>query len=326
MIRDRHKNYFYVTIFASLTVTVLYCMAVYRWWPWIDTGICRIDACMVKKETLARGIGERPKIVFGGGSGTLYGVRAKDVQRAFGVPAVNMALHAGLEIDYIFYRLKRVLGKGDIVILPLEYEHLVYAGKISSVKTSFVASCDREYFLVLPWHSRAEYVFSLIDFNKVLKLLKRKWASRNARDTGNCAVALNQNGDVTSNVGEAPEFGLVGPQPLQQSGFTETYGLALIKEFSRWCKARGILFYVTYANSVYLEDYEDERYRTYFEGLQNYFTKNGIGLIGKPYDFFFPLRFFYDTAYHLNQDGVTLRTEQLIAMMRKMNLVPRSQR
>jgi hypothetical protein len=326
MMRDRHKNFFYVTIFASLTVTVFYFAAIYRWWPWIDTAICRIDACMVKKETLARRIGERPKIIFGGGSGTLYGVRAKDVQRAFGVPAVNMAVNAVLEIDYILYRLKRVLGKGDIVVLPLEYEHLVYAGKPSSVKTSFVASCDREFFLELPWHSRAEYVFSLIGFNKVLKLLRRRWSSRNAQDTQNCGVALNQNGDVTGNVGEAPEFEPVEPLPLQQDGFTETYGLALIKEFSRWCKARGIRCYVTYANSVYLKAYEDERYRTYFEALRNYFIKNDIGVIGKPYDFFFPRRLFYDTRYHLNQDGMTLRTEQLIAMMGEMNLVPRAQR
>jgi hypothetical protein len=322
MIRDRHKNFFYVTIVASLTVTVLYCMAVYRWWPWLDPGICRAYDCMAKKETMARGIGERPKIVFAGGSGTLYGVRSKDVQRAFGVPAVNMGLHGGLEIDYLLDRLKRVLAKGDIVILPLEYEHFVYAGESNSVKTSFVVSCDREYFLGLPWRTRAEYVFSLIGFNKVLKLVKRRWPSRNVRGAVTCAVELDQNGDLTRNEGDAAEFERV-PLPLQQGGFTETYGLALIREFSRWCKARGIRCYVTYANSVYLEDYGDERYHTYFEALQNYFTKNDISVIGKPYDFFFPLRLFHDTRYHLNQDGITLRTEQFIAMMREMNLVPK---
>jgi len=324
--RDQYKNYFYVTIFASLTVTLLYCMAVYRWWPWIDTENCWIDDCMVRKEMLARGIGDRPKIVFGGGSGTFCGVRAEDVQKAFGIPTVNMALNAGLEIDYILSRLKGVLRKGDVVILPLEYEHFVYADKSSSYKISFVASCDREYFLGLPWRSRAKYVFSLIGFNRVFEALARKRPPRNARGTENCRAAFNQNGDLTSNVGKAAKFEPVGPLPLQQGGFTETYGLASIKDFSRWCRAKGIRCYVTYANSVRLKDYGDERYHTYFESLQNYFIKNDMAFIGTPYDFFFPLELFYDTGYHLNKDGVTLRTEQLIVMMRKMNIVPGPQR
>lgn len=323
--RDQYMNYCYVTIFASLAMTVLYCTAVYRWWP-INTETCWIDDCYVEKENLARKISDRPKIVFGGGSGTIMGVRTKDVQKAFGVPTVNMGLHAGVEIDYILYRLKRVLRQGDVVILPLEYEHFVYDGRSNSLKISFVASCDREYFLGLSWWSKAQYTFSLIGFNKVLEALK----SKRPRGTSTRHWVLNQNGDATGYAGTAvvvkeSQFECT-PLPVQRDGFTETYGLALIREFSRWCEARGIRCYVTYANLVYLKDYADERYHTYFESLQNYFIKNDIAFIGTPYDFFFPRKLFYNTEYHLNQEGITLRTEQLIVMMRKMNIVPRPKR
>ena len=242
--RNRYKSYFYVTIFASLAMTVLYCTAVYRWWP-INTETCWIDDCYVEKENLARKIGDRPKIVFGGGSGTIMGVRAKDVQKAFGVPTVNMGVHAGLEIDYILYRLKRVLREGDVVILPLEYEHFVYTGKSNSLKTFFVASCDREYFLGLSWRSKAQYTFSLMGFNKVLEALKTK----RPRGTSTRHWVLNENGDATGYAGTAavpkePQFECA-PLPIQPGAFTETHGLALIKDFGRWCSARGIRCYVT---------------------------------------------------------------------------------
>jgi hypothetical protein len=319
--RDRYKNYFYVTTFATLLVTIVCCAAIYRWWPRIDPGICYLGDCIAFKEDLTKGIGNKSKIVFGGGSGTNCGVSAGDVEKAFGVPSVNMAGSALLEIDYILYRLKRVLEKGDVVILPLEYEHLVYTGKSSPLKMSFVLSCDKQYFLKLPWRSRIEYIFSLMNFVTAREALKR----RHARDSKNCRQALNDNGDVTGNAGVAQEFEL-SPLPLQQGGFIETHGLTLIKEFSRWCKARGIHCYVTYPNMVYLKEYEEKRYHTYFDNLQRYFTSNDIDFIGTPYDFFFPLKLFYDSRYHLNRNGVTLRTRQLIAMMRKMNVVPTAQR
>lgn len=319
----QYRNYFYVTIFTSLAVTVLYCAAVYSLWPWIDTETCARDDCIVLKERLASEIGLRPKIVFGGGSATSAGVGTEDVQKAFGVPTVNMGLHGGLEIDYLLYRIKRVLSKGDVVILPLEYDHFVYTGKSSSFKASFVASCDREYFRKLPLRSRVEYVFSLIGFKTVLEALK----SRRSRGTRECTTPYNGNGDATSNVGEPPWFKEPdyerSPVPIQREGFAETRGLVLIKEFSRWCKARGIRCYISYANLLYQQDYANETYRIYFCNLQNYFIKNDIAFIGTPYDFFFPRKFFYDTRYHLNREGVTLRTRQLIAMMRKMNIVPR---
>ena len=168
-----HRTSFYLTIFTSLVVTVSYCLGVYFIWPSVGEYRGWKDY-VVKKDRAIRMIGERPKIILDGGSATLYGVRAKDMEKAFGIPTVNYALCAGFDLDYIFYGLKKVAKRGDIVILPLEYELFLYAGSTSSFKASYILSNDREYFLhTLPRGQKFEYFRHIIGFNKVFKAVKK---------------------------------------------------------------------------------------------------------------------------------------------------------
>lgn len=310
-----HRGFFYLTIFISLALTLVYCLAICLLWPTIGEYRGLKDYVM-KKERAARMIGDTPKIIFAGGSATLLGIRAKDVETAFGIPSVNLALHAGLDLDYVLYTVKKVARSGDVVILPLEYEHFLYDGATNSFKASFVLSCDREYFFhALRPGQKFEYLFHIIGFNKVFKTVKR---FHSVRLIPWALGDLNENGDVTSNAGER-RLEEISPAPIQSGEFKETEGLLLIKEFSRWAKKKGVIVYVSYANRVYLKEYEREEYVRYFENLKRYFARNDIAVLGTPYDFFYPVDLFYGTQYHLSQQGITLRTEKLIHMLTDMN-------
>ena len=310
-----YKGFFYLTISISLALTLVYCLTVYLLWPSI--GEYRVlNDYVIKKERAARMIGDRPKIIFAGGSATLLGIRAKDAERAFGIPSVNLALHAGLDLDYVLYTVKKVARRGDVVILPLEYEYFLYDGATNSFKASFVLSSDRDYFLhALHPGQKLQYLFHIIGFNKVFKTFKR---SLSRRPTVWTLGDLNENGDVIDNVGER-RLEEISPAPIQSGEFKETEGLLLIKEFSRWAKEKGVIVYVSYANRVYLKEYEREEYARYFENLKRYFIRNDIAVLGTPYDFFYPVDLFYGTQYHLSQRGITLRTEKLIQMLTDMN-------
>src|SRR5215470_7397874 len=56
------------------------------------------------------------RIIFAGGSGTLFGVRARDIQAGTGVTAFNMGLHAGLGAFDPLQRALRLARKGDVVV------------------------------------------------------------------------------------------------------------------------------------------------------------------------------------------------------------------
>ena len=120
---------------------------------------------------------------------------------------------------------------------------------------------------------------------------------------------LNENGDIVGNVGKRNLAGL-GPLPVQPGEIKETEGLMLIKDFSRWAKENGVTVYLSYANRVYSRDIEREEFKRYYDKLKRYLTDNNIAVLGTPYDFFFSEELFYDTLYHLNETGVTLRTQQ----------------
>lgn len=273
---------------------------------------------MEHKERLAKDIVGR-KVVFSGGSGTLFGVRTVDVQRELGLPAVNLATSAGLQIDYILYRAKKVLKADDIIILPLEYSHFIYQGQFHPSRSFYTRTYDSGFFNSLPVGERLSHIFHTTISDLIQSLIEQalfKWSD----DTMD---KINGNGDVTYNEGnERMEILMRNMRPVevQYDGFSETVGLKTLKEFNEWCAQNNIKLYVTYANTVFFKEYETERYKNYFKELQGYFRQNNIRTIGTPYDFFFDSNLFYDTQYHLNQNGMKIRTNGLILKMRDLEI------
>ena len=274
---------------------------------------------MVKKEKTAISI-KGAKMVFGGGSATLFGIRTKDIQQQLGVPCVNMGIHQGLQIDYQLYSLKKVLKKGDIVILPLEYSCFIYDGELSDITIGYVITYDKEYLKHISIIKSLQYIASLSPINLLnsIQIIKRKDIN-NRYDSYN----LNDYGDETSNVGKPnldQEYKTAPPFGVLPNSFIETKGLEEISKFNVWCKQHDIILYVTYANTLYYKDYDNHSYRNYFDKLAKYFADHHILTIGKPSDFFFSEDLCYDHPYHLNREGVTIRTQQLINMLEKVGI------
>lgn len=63
-----------------------------------------------------------------GGSGLAFGMDSEAVERAIGRPVVNMGLHAGLGIDFMFRHVLPELRAGDLVVVIPEYGTLSDAG------------------------------------------------------------------------------------------------------------------------------------------------------------------------------------------------------
>ena len=123
---------------------------------WICLHVCVYFLCRPKewfwiyntirvKENIAHNIHGK-KIVFVGGSATLFGIRTEDIEKELKIPTINYGVHAALEIDYILDRVKNILNPGDVVILSLEYNHLLYTGSLNEVRTKYVLFFDKKVF------------------------------------------------------------------------------------------------------------------------------------------------------------------------------------
>ncbi len=301
---------------------ILYMGLIFRYYRLPLSGLW-INNCMQIKENRAKRI-QGNKIVFGGGSATLFGVRTLDIEKALGIPTVNMAVHAGLDIDYILERLKKSLRDGDVVILPLEYEMFSYDNVPSRVKLEYIFTYDRAYLKSLPLLDMCRFILS-IKMDSLLEAIREsRMNGISEPPVGNgwtySSASLNENGDETYNDGTKRFNAAVLPMPIGEHRIRK--GLRIIKEFSDWCRQHNISLFVSYANTVYHEEYEKEYYKDYFNNrLKAFMVQNNINVLGEPYDFFYDKELFYDTYYHLNHQGVTIRTSKLIAMVRALTPV-----
>lgn len=322
----RYKKFLILSfLFILPSILVYWVLAFYFFKTPLTSLVFRVY--MDKKEEIAKSV-SGPKIILSSGSATLYGLRAKDIQEEFGVPTVNLAVNAGLGIDYILYRAKKVMRAGDIVILPLEYNHFLYQGEYSFAKSFYIKTYDRKYFENLSMYekiwdivnTRPDYFFKgiieqLTYRNAEFEVMKMDML-KNSTNNGDSFKILPKKRDLIKRI---RPFDI--SRGKRGEKFVETAGLKTLNDFSKWCKQNNIILYITYANTIHFKEYDTASYLEYFDFLQNYFKKNGIYTIGAPSDFFYDAALFYDTEYHLTQDAITIRTKQFIGKMEELNIV-----
>jgi len=273
------------------------------------------------KEALADSI-ETNKILFTSGSNNFLGIRAYQVEDAFNVPSVNMAIHAGLRAEYILDRLKKSLKRGDMAILPFEYSNFGYTGEPSITLNKYLISYDKEY---LNSHYDPIDRLKILSSISVLDLAHSIVVGTDTKEVAEKKVDylknINSKGDMLnmhehdSLKTKKTPFKLPAPITL------ETKGLMAIKEFSSYCKENGIHLFVTFPNLIKEKAYSTEKYQSYFNFLSSYFKKNKIAVIGTPEGAMYPKSLFFDSEYHLISKGSDIRTADFIKTMRQNKAV-----
>jgi hypothetical protein len=325
---DKYKKWVFYTGVTSVIVCLFHLILVFYFFKVQSYELLWIHNCLIKKEAFARST-RGMKIVFAGGSATLFGIRTKDVQETLGIHCVNMGLHGGVKLDYLLFRLKQILQPGDVVILPLEYEHFIYDGSFDDTTSDFIISYDKAFINSLPLLEKIKCL-SHVSPIKLGKSLGGVALFGEIKELdlakGYNSSTLNTNGDETNNIGEKMDRSLAvfKPVPIQTGDFSETIGLKMLKDFNTWCYKNRILAHISYANTLLFSEYENDMYRNYFYNLQRYFYENRIATIGTPYNFFFKKQWFYDTQYHMNQEGAIMRTRQFIAMMTSLGIAEKN--
>jgi hypothetical protein len=321
MIRN-YRNWFFFTIAIALGVCII--NGFFRSFRY---DIIWIKNIMTKKEIYANNI-KGNKLIFAGGSSTLFGIRTSDIQSRLDIPCANFGIHAGLDIDYLLFETKNLLKSGDTVILTLEYPVFLYEGKFNNVTLDYILTYDRNFFNSLSIWDRIRYLACISPIKLLVSIAKQlTFNPQDIKAGEDCSLTtLNENGDSTSNFGHSEAaIGLrfSSPFDIQRGDFRETPGLKIIRDFNLWCLEHNIKFYVTYASTMYFSEYDSPQYRHYFNELQSYFAQHNIATIGAPHDFFFAKDYFYDTQYHLNQQGMTMRTNQLIDRINNLGIAAR---
>jgi hypothetical protein len=277
-----------------------------------------VNNCLDKKERIALSL-TSPKIIFTSGSNTLFGLRAKDVENNLSIPSVNMAVHAGLEPDYILYRAKKVLKSGDTIVLLFEYEDLLWDGSYDETRVGEILTYDKNYRDTLSLEDRYD-LYKNLTFFDILKSIKDQIRKSEEEPVGTAynSTTLNSRGDETYNFNQKIIQNNMKKayQPFEIKKL-DTRGLKEILKFKKWCDEKNIKVFVSWPSIVYVKEYDSVKYQQFFNDLVEYFRMHNIQILGQPRDFILPQSLFYDTEYHLNSTGMTIRTQKVIKLLQE---------
>jgi hypothetical protein len=296
---------------------------------WLNLGAATVSSRWAfdinqKKERLADQIAA-PKLLLVGGSATLFGFSAREIQSQTGYPAVNLGTHAALGTAYILYHARQVAKPGDTVLLSLEYELYNY-GRIErawadALLLDFVVARDPAFFRTLSpleqWN-----VFMLTSNARLVRGLKGRsrrdpppgdmgvYTIENINEWGDqthqTRAARSQNREAITARKSALAYGL----PEQPKGF------ALIASFCEWARAHNVRVLATFPNLCDQPEYHTPAAQQAAKKIRDFFSEHQVPVVGEYTDSLRPLDDFFDTNSHLTEEAALDRSQRLAAQLK----------
>jgi hypothetical protein len=94
--------------------------------------------------------------------------------------------------------------------------------------------------------------------------------------------------------------------------------VSAITNFIQWCQERDITviggFPATLDFPIY---HSDAKAQELFQSLENYYHSVGVPILGAPSDFMFPKSMFFDSQFHMHDEGAEVMTN-LVALRLKL--------
>ncbi|MBK1990340.1 hypothetical protein A0J48_022925 [Sphaerospermopsis aphanizomenoides BCCUSP55] len=264
------------------------------------------------------------KILIVSGSNGLFGISAEKISQTTKIPTVNLAMHAGLGVEYILNDAKKVLKKGDIVLLPLEYNLYISEKDITRMYLKHIISNDTEYF----WNNlnhwqKIQHLLQLSNSDILNSFLSKQsreeiWAGLKTRASqGKCysGFLLNNAGDELCNINAKPLKQLSNKFILPTNNNYEIDKTGSIRDFINWCQQKQVKLLPLYPVTVEDDKFYQPEYKLFFQKIKNFYQKNGVSMLGDPYQATLPHKLMFNTGYHPNDQGREIRTQQVISLI-----------
>lgn len=260
-----------------------------------------------------------PKLVVVAGSNVLFGMSCQMINEATGLPCVNAGTYAGLGLDYILNRAHSFVKPGDTVLLSLEYELYQDNGGPSAQLIDYVFSRNPKYLLSLNFMKQT-YFISWISYDRLALGIAAKLKLPQPIPDGYQSQNINKYGDEKSNL--KANITEIQKQMIEQSkpikadiNVVTKYSQKSITDFIKWCENQKIKVLVTWPGTIWFKSYTEKEKQEYFKSLEKFYRQAGVTILGEPIDFMYNKSMFYDTSYHLNEQGVQQRTRQVISFL-----------
>jgi hypothetical protein len=294
-----------------------------------------VDLMFAYKEKIALNSPlERQRILLVSGSNSLFGLSAKTISQQTGLPTINLGSHAGLGGAYILKRSEKLIRKGDIILLPLEYDFYSSSGisddfKKGDILARFLISYDRNSLGSIPVTSIANFFFSNAfsgDGKKEYvsyfhgQLAKKDILARLERQhlSSGCysGYTFNDYGDETCNIGyDDAQVNLAVIKTAMPRSMPEIDPGGYIRQFVQFATTKGAKILPFYPVSTHTDDYQDVAFEKSAQKIKKYWQDLGIEFPDSLKSSLLSPNLMFNGNYHPNDAGRAQRTKSVIAII-----------
>ena len=283
-------------------------------------------AAVLEKDRLIRNA-PSPKVILVGGSNLAFGIDSRMMQDSLGMTVVNMGLYAKLGLKYMLAQVLPYIRQGDVVVVVPEYDQFYgdFANGDHTLNTALLYAPDDRVGDFIRSYSIVDVVLRPRVENARRSFLRAAAAAIGREhqffppDTNPVynRRSFNEYGDVVSHLGRKgmnPDSIYVGPLPSLETFNDET--IEQLNEVADEAKRRSATAYFMFPSYI---DRSLELNRAAIDSLRTKIESGmKIPVVGTPRDFSYPGTMFFDTRYHLNEDGRRIRTLRMIEILRAL--------
>lgn len=253
---------------------------------------------------------DEPKIILVGSSNLSFGIDSEIIQDKTKMPVVNLGLHGALGNEFHERIAMLDIDKGDIVVVcHTNYSDNDSIGDASLAWVTF--DCHRELFPLFRQKDYYELAKSYPTFfRKAFALWISHGGNKDVMDIYSRS-AFNKYGDVVYK----PDYGNLDDDTLFKNRITyaPSYGdvcINRLNELNSYVNSRGASMVVAAYPIGYgkYSNFTKDDYEVFQEKLDQALD---CDVISDYTEYFYPYSYFYNTNYHLTEEGTRVRSEQL---------------
>ena len=259
-----------------------------------------------------------PRLVLIGGSSLPFGVNSGTLEKALGLPVVNFGVYAALGTRVMAEIALPQIRAGDLILLAPELDAQTYSDYFNP-DILWEASCEKPSLLKgLTLSEKEEMLFRWFKFAIGRKKLEGESIPEG---TLYARSSFDSFGDIHFEREEnIMPGGFDASQPVTLEGLQNDAFFDFVLQFIRQAEKKRARVYFTFspinqAAAVYSSDAA--------KALESYLSDRlGSHLLGTLADTTYEASLFYNTNYHLNEEGAALHTKTLIRLLKEAGVDP----